>query len=263
MGIRYYNFATQSALFARLSATAYLEGLRAKVVFSGMGFKSTYFECKGSQAYIVEDRNDLVVVCRGTEVKEWSDIKADASIDLVLPSVGEGQVHRGFKWYTDLLWKPIEQHLQQTREKTIWFTGHSLGAAMSTLMAQRCALSAELFTPEALFTYGSPRVGNRKFINHLNQHLTHHRWVNDGDMVTKVPMAPFYYHCGTLHHIDSAGRVTVAADRDLTLKKLVALGRTLSKGIVRKVVGDLKDHSSDHYVTHLAAWANENQGTTP
>lgn len=263
MGIRHYNFASQSALFARLSATAYLNAEQATTIFTGMGFSSTFYATKGSQAYVVEDADDIVVVCRGTEVKEWSDIKADASIDLVDPLIGEGQVHRGFKWYTDLLWPDIRSHVWRGRGKSLWLTGHSLGAAMATLMAHRCAVSPDLTLPAAVFTYGSPRVGNRAFINHFNRHLTHHRWVNDGDLVTKVPVSPWYYHSGTLHHIDSAGKVTVSADRSLTPTKVLALLKTVSKGLIRKVMGDMQDHSSAHYVEHLGAWAVTAQEVKP
>lgn len=263
MGIRHYNFASQSALFARLSATAYLDAEEATTIFTGMGFSSTFYATKGSQAYVVEDADDVVVVCRGTEVKEWSDIKADASIDLVEPLVGEGQVHRGFKWYTDLVWPDIYMHILQSHGKSLWLTGHSLGAAMATLLAQRCAVTPDMILPSAVFTYGSPRVGNREFINHFNRHITHHRWVNDGDLVTKVPISPWYYHSGTMHHIDSAGKVTVAVDRSFSLMKVLAIAKTVSKGLVRKVMGDLKDHSSANYVQHLGAWAVTAQEVKP
>ncbi len=164
---------------------------------------------------VIESKDDVVVVCRGTEVKEWNDIRADLSIALTPSRTGIGKVHRGFRTYTDKIWEPIKSHISPIKNKDIWFTGHSLGAAMATLMARRCVLDISMRVP-TLFTYGSPRVGNRAYINEFNSQITHHRWVNDGDIVTKVPFVPFYYHCGTMHHIGSDGKVAVEFDRKIS-----------------------------------------------
>jgi triacylglycerol lipase len=123
------------------------------------------------------------------------------TIALVPSRSGVGKVHRGFHKYVDKLWEPIEAHIKKGRaaKKNLWITGHSLGGAMATLIARRCAVNDDLRTPEALFTYGSPRVGNKTYIKSFDNLIVHHRWVNDGDIVTKVPFPPFYYHCGTKH----------------------------------------------------------------
>jgi triacylglycerol lipase len=136
--------------------------------------------------------------------------------------------------------------------KALWLTGHSLGAAMATIMAYRFASYDLGPTPSGLFTYGSPRVGNRKFINYFNTlPFEHHRWVNDGDIVTKIPLVPFFYHCGTMHHINSKGEVTLNYER--TFNPLKLLGLTSPRGILNTIMGDAKDHSSDNYRIFLTA----------
>ena len=45
------------------------------------------------------------------------------------------------------------------KTKKVYTTGHSLGAAAATVAASRLGTFAR-----GCFTYGSPRVGNRKFI---------------------------------------------------------------------------------------------------
>jgi triacylglycerol lipase len=247
------SFAEQSALFAKLSNLAYQRQKEAHRLFNKAGFTySTYYGNAGSNAYVLENSTDVVIVCRGTEAKEWNDIKADLSIALVPSRAGVGKVHRGFRTYTDKIWEPIKSHVANIKNKDLWITGHSLGAAMATLMARRCILDINMKVP-TLFTYGSPRVGNRSYINEFNNQITHHRWVNDGDIVTKVPFAPFYYHCGTMHHIGSDGKVTVEYDRKISWTRILSL--LLPYGIFKLLMGDAKDHSSAVYTEKLTFWS--------
>jgi triacylglycerol lipase len=251
--IKNLSFAEQSALFARFSNLAYEKPDHATKLFKKAGFDDVvYYGNKGSNAYVIESENDIVVVCRGTEVTEWNDIKADLSIALTPSRTGIGRVHRGFRTYTDKIWEPIKVHMSSIKNKNIWFTGHSLGAAMATLMARRCVLDISMNVP-TLFTYGSPRVGNRDYIDEFNGYITHHRWVNDGDIVTKVPFAPLYYHCGTMHHISKSGKVTVEYDRKISWTRVLSL--FLPHGIFKLISGDTKDHSSVEYSEKLLFWS--------
>jgi triacylglycerol lipase len=253
--IKNKNFSEQSALFARFSNLAYQPPEKARKLFDKLGYVSIYYGNDGSNAYVIEDDTDIIVVCRGTEVNEWSDVKADLSINLVPSRTGIGQVHRGFRTYTDKIWEPIKAHISSVQTKSLWLTGHSLGAAMATLMARRCVLQPELPTPTALFTFGSPRVGDRKYINEFNTHLTHHRWVNNGDIVTKVPFSPWYYHCGTRHHIGQSGLITKNIENKTKIMNIVKLCLSFGTGALKIVTGDAKDHSSDLYVQHLSFWS--------
>jgi triacylglycerol lipase len=247
-------FLDQSALFARMSNLSYREPKEANKHFKHMGYKSTYLGNKGSDAFIVEDANDLIVVCRGTETRQWSDIKADLTIALVPSRSGVGKVHRGFHKYVDKLWEPIEAHIKKGRaaKKNLWITGHSLGGAMATLIARRCAVNDELRTPEALFTYGSPRVGNKAYIKSFDNLIVHHRWVNDGDIVTKVPFPPFYYHCGTKH--------LVSENEKSIILTLIGFVFGWWKGILNILIKNTKDHSSELYVQKLFIRALDNIG---
>jgi len=178
--IKDMTFAEQSALFAKLSNQAYQDPNIAPKLFKKLGFTDTVYHAhKGSNVYITQNDTDVVVVCRGTEVKEWNDVRADLSINLYPSRSGVGKVHRGFRTYTDYVWEMVREDLSKIQNKTLWLTGHSLGAAMATLIARRCVLQGDISNPTALFTYGSPRVGNRAYINEFNTKLTHHRWFND------------------------------------------------------------------------------------
>jgi len=244
------NLTEQSAFFAKASNFCYSNAEFMKTKYEDYDVK--YYGHKGADAYVLEDEEDVIVVCRGTEVKQISDVKADLSISKTKTLVGK--LHIGFNHYVDKIWTNILVRGvdAKKKDKSLWLTGHSLGAAMATIMAYRFANYDLSATPAGLFTYGSPRVGDRKFVNYFNQlPFEHHRWVNDGDIVTKIPFAPFFYHCGTMHHINSSGMPTLNYERTFNPMKL--LGLTSPKGIINMIMADAKDHSSDKYRIYLTA----------
>jgi len=240
----------KSALFAKMSNYCYSNSEFMRTKYEEYDVK--YYGNKGADAYVLEDDTDVIVVCRGTEVKQIADVKADLSISRT--SAIQGKIHIGFNHYVDKIWSGILTRGMDAKKnnKALWLTGHSLGAAMATIMAYRFATYDIGPTPAGLFTYGSPRVGNRKFINFFNTlPFEHHRWVNDGDIVTKIPFVPFFYHCGKMHKIDVNG--VIHFDYERTFNPMKLLGLTSPRGILNTIMGDAKDHSSDLYKMHLSA----------
>ncbi|MEM9610773.1 MAG: lipase family protein, partial [Actinomycetota bacterium] len=204
----------------------------------------------GAQAYLFVTDTDRVVACRGTEPREWNDIKADAN---ALHDLAEtvGRVHRGFKQEVDDLWPCIDERLPDDG-KDLWFTGHSLGGAMATICAGRCTLSTSNVSPVEVHSYGSPRVGTRKYVKHAE--VRHLRWVNNNDIVTKAPPALFgYRHTGILRYLD--------ADGDLRRLDDAARRRDQWQGFVRGLKRRSLDHFADHaivaYVDHIARAVEE------
>ncbi len=247
--IHTFSLLEQSAFFAKASNLCYSNIDVMKKNFEQ--YDVTYYGYKGADAYVLEDEYDIVVVCRGTEVKQVSDVKADLSISRT--TTPHGKLHIGFNHYVDKIWADIFTHVVTAKKnnKLLWITGHSLGAAMATIMSYRFTIHKETPTPVALFTYGSPRVGNRKFVNFFNTlSFEHHRWVNDGDIVTKIPFAPWFYHNGTMHHIDAEGYVTTNYEKASLGHRLMTVIK--SRGLVRMLWGDAQDHSSELYRNYLS-----------
>lgn len=247
----------QSLLFAELSQIAYMPAEQARACAWRIGFpESTYFDRDGAQAYQFRNEDDCVLVCRGTEPNEWNDVKADANAVAVLAET-VGRVHRGFKQEVDDLWPVLEVALTDNR-LPVWFAGHSLGAAMATICAVRCKMSPIPSYPAALFTYGSPRVGDRAYVNHCP--LVHFRWVNNNDVVTRVPPTWMgYRHGGREIYLDSTGRVRVVEGWRRTLDRL----RGFVCGLGRLKIDHFSDHSIERYIDHIHAAVQNQQQPAP
>ena len=232
------SFLRRALLFAELAMIAYNDEAEAKVAASIAGFDDvTYYDRDGSQAYRFRNEYDCVIACRGTEPNEWNDIKADANAGSVLAET-VGRVHRGFKQEVDDLWPMVETALLDNKH-SLYFCGHSLGGAMATISAGRCFLSHIPSNPVELFTYGSPRVGDKRYINYVN--LDHYRFVNNNDIVTRVPPTFFgYRHCGSEVYFDRNGRI----------RKLGVVSKRRDKwqGFLRSLRRWKIDHFSDHSI---------------
>jgi len=82
--------------------------------------------------------------------------------------------------------------------------GHSLGGALATLAAMDIKLNVP-GKSVSCYTFGSPKVGDSAFAGAYNKLVPDtHRFVNDTDLVPKIP--PFgYEHVGDLHHLGPSG----------------------------------------------------------
>lgn len=203
-----------------------------------------FFNSDGSQAYMFVTKHDTVLVFRGTEPTEWNDIRADANA-LTALSETVGRVHRGFKTEADDIWPYIEKELK-SNELPLWFCGHSLGGAMAKICAGRCLVSAIRSEPEELYTFGSPRVGNKEYVRSVD--LTHYRWVNNNDIVTRVPPVLLgYRHSGHELYINNVGIVQEVSGWRRVKDRLAGfLG-----GLVRFRIDQLSDHSTVDYIDHI------------
>lgn len=240
----------RSLLFAEISMLAYLHDDEARPVFADLGFTDIrYLERDGAQAYELGNDVDLVVACRGTEPNEWNDVRADAN---ALTDLAEtvGRVHRGFKREVDDIWPALEQTLADD-DRTLWFCGHSLGGAMATIIAGRCRLSTIAATPREVVTFGSPRVGTRRYVQHAR--LRHVRWVNNNDIVARVPPTWLRYrHTGTRMYLDRTGAVKRLTRRQRTRDRWSGFWQ----GLKRRRFDHFSDHAISAYVAHLARAAD-------
>jgi|TARA_B110000503_G_scaffold135423_1_gene216018 triacylglycerol lipase len=243
------NFNERSLMFARLAELVYSDDVKeVKKEAKKLGFTTVeFYNNGGAQAYRLQNKTDMVIACRGTQPSEFNDIKADLR---AAPVIAEtvGRVHVGFKTEVDELWPMIKEDLldKNNASKMVWFCGHSLGAGMATIMASRCEDDDRMPNIEELYTYGSPRVGWRKYVKSLS--CKHHRWVNNNDVVTQVPLAIMgYTHHGQEHYMNAYGDV-----RKLTgWQRVKDRWRGMWIGIKTGSIDNFSDHSMTNYIANL------------
>ena len=230
------------------------------------GFKEVeYFDGKTTQCYVASNNDFAIVAFRGSETRLR---EGDSSVGYIVadwmanfnfapePWEQGGNVHRGFKSALDEVWDGLENHISNLQEnnRKIWMTGHSLGAALATLAADRYG------NIQGLYTYGSPRVGDQDFKEDFN--VNTYRFVNNNDIVTKVPPASMYLHVGELKYIDSDGTVHDNTNRwerwsdeiQGQFKNVFnAIGQT-RRGFTEVLLEPIVDHVPTRYAIHI--WNN-------
>ena len=237
----------RALLFAELSQIAYFGKKEATSFARKFGFTTVeFYNVRGAEAYRFMNKRDMVFACRGTEPTQYNDIKADAN---TWPVVSEtvGRVHSGFKGEVDKLWNLIKEDIiREQSTRSIWLCGHSLGGAMSTIVASRCRGDAELNDPKELHTFGSPRVGWRNYVNHFP--FTHYRWVNNADIVTRVPFLIFgYVHHGECKYFNHYGNL-----RNLHgWQRFKDKWRGIIRGLFKGRIDSFSDHNIGDYIKHI------------
>jgi len=142
--------------------------------------------------FILESPQEIIIAFRGTiSTTDWlSDIIASQKKFKYIKE--DCLTHRGF---TDIYASARDGIISAlaglSADKTLYVTGHSLGAALATLCAIDMAANTAHTSPN-LFTYGSPRVGDPAFVKAFTKYVPHSfRIANPLDIVTHAP--PYIY----------------------------------------------------------------------
>jgi hypothetical protein len=169
--------------------------------------------CTGAAALYVQMRDHGVLAFRGTEPTSWADLSTDGASQKSVWR-GPGLVHIGFMdQYDSLVFSScpdtdvelnyfIDQlHGPGGSAGPLYVTGHSLGGALATLFVadaqvatcgqeDRCR-EAPPVNIAALYTFGSPKVGDEAFAGEVAWRAAGHtpiyRVVHRKDLVTGVP----------------------------------------------------------------------------
>jgi len=168
-------------------------GLVERQFFSGSTVQGALVAtiAAGQEAY-------AVLVFRGTHgrLANWM-----VNLNMAMsPWPSGGNVHRGFKTALMEIWAEIERALDAV-DRPLYYTGHSLGGALATL-------AASLRPPQAVYTFGAPRIGDAAFAQSLVA-LQVYNVVNPQDIVTALPPSwPWsrFIHAGSIVHNIEASR---------------------------------------------------------
>lgn len=228
--------------FARRAQKAYASEAEIALSLAKAGGEMLRFEDTGScEFFAARFPGFHVLSFRGTETDKLEDVITDLKMrrERTSDCPVSGSVHRGF---LDAFLKA-----RGSVEETIasfcgsyYITGHSLGGASAVL--------AGAFTtknrPEAVFTFGCPRIGNAEFAEFAadNNHI---RVVNAADAVPRLP--PYFlgyrHDCDPLY-LKSDGRLIDGAG---LWSRLIDFGLDMRASARQPV----KRHSMENYISQL------------
>ncbi len=183
--------------------------------FSGGKFEldgRAFSEGSTQVAFLRHSKLPLVIIAfRGTEPTKWADVVTDLKAWKTPLADGWGSVHSGFKTAFESIGAVMRTKLDEYKDQKvqIWVTGHSLGGGLATLMGAeilRREEAGEGFDLRGVYTFGSPRVGNRAFRDKLVAVAAKHgaqlvRFRNGDDLVTAVPRMTDFEHVGRVAHL--------------------------------------------------------------
>ncbi|PHY18384.1 lipase family protein [Caulobacter sp. BP25] len=197
-GVAYDNFEDQTG--------AALDLMRVRLRSGGFELVEVYDTPIGSQAYLATSDQMTVLVFRGTEDrKDWA-VNLEAGLTPLNTSVDAVRVHTGFLEAFQKIEPAIRRDLADPKkvpaDKGLYITGHSLGGAL----AQIASAAFERDTLAACYTFGSPRVGQKRFDTEVK--CPHYRLVNEKDVVASVP-PPWlgFSHGGDVRYLSKAGEL--------------------------------------------------------
>lgn len=237
-------------VYCRSTSTLAFDQEKIGVVLKGVGFTNyQFFETGSTHCFLAQGvKGPGVIAFRGTDVNDPTDLGDDADL-LLSPWKQGGRVHQGFANAFNEVRLGVENALRRITGRVL-FTGHSLGAAMATLLAS-------VRKPDCLYTFGSPKVGDVDFIASLNA-VPNQRYVDCCDLVARMPPDVFgFAHLGNAHYIGSNRRVTFNPDArmvdvdQITAREKYLIEYAWKDGNV--AVRDLADHAPINYVLPLSA----------
>ncbi|XP_047316511.1 triacylglycerol lipase OBL1-like [Impatiens glandulifera] len=211
-----------------------------KMKMVGVGAQAFWNDYHGkntTHAFMMEDRDRVIVAFRGTQVFDPDTWEMDVDISW-FKFKGAGITHMGFMralglvetedgikgWPTTLqdetnprAYYAIRDSLKillVNNNKKFIVTGHSLGGALAVLFTAVLGFHAEnelLDRLESVYTFGQPRVGNEKFGMFMekitmrdDQTSKYIRFVYGSDIVPRLPPWGYSYkHFGTCVYFNS------------------------------------------------------------
>ncbi len=217
--------------FSECSFLSYAHPGFARMACRLAGFENfKYFYNDFINCMIVWNEECILVTFRGSELNNISAFHNFCSnLDTKLISFDKGgRVHQGFFKAFKKVWEKsggvkifLDHLLEENSKRNLWFTGHSLGGALAGLAFSIYPSSF------GLYTFGSPRFGDKEFIT-LSSNKPVWRIVNYDDPIPllppDLPKINFNFkHLGKLIYLTDDGQVIINKEEfDLTRQTWIA-----------------------------------------
>ncbi len=162
----------------------------------------TTFDVGNTQGFWAEAGEIAMLAFRGTSNPgQWiRDLR-------ILPALHPwGLIHRGFKTGVRVVAAEMKAFAEVARtKKHVWITGHSLGGALAVVAAADFKIATGM-SPR-ICTYGQPRVGYWNFADRFDIELSGglQHFINQSDVVARVPPGLLFKHCGIPKRIVKPG----------------------------------------------------------
>lgn len=189
-------------------------GFDAVDVVYGIDFKGLFGQERVPYGIIARCSSTGQVYCalRGTDsFQEW----LEDGWAIPEPWPFAGHTHKGFTDVYQTLTVGSVKLSDYLADKNAIVTGHSLGAALATLLAASLGKLCQLCV-----TFEGPRVGDLGFCEWMDERLTSFfRYVIIGDIVPHAPPENLgYFHAGTEIELDPAGILPLTLDPKVYLE---------------------------------------------
>lgn len=203
-----------------------------------------------TRGIILRNENDVILSFRGTA--SFKNVLTDIKIfKIIYPKrilwLWKYKSHKGFAEayiaIRDELKKALRENIKKDDEVLI--TGHSLGGALATIAALDFKRSLKFKNELAVYTFGSPKIGNNNFVKVYNKKVKNSfRIVNDEDIVPQAPPGRFD-HVDTYVLIDEGKKLIINPGFFEKLeKRFEGTGGVLTGK-------SLKAHSSEGYLEFM------------
>lgn len=188
-------------LLAKFSAYVYRDDIRVNDVFESFVIRCIIDDENGTYAILAENDTDTIIAVRGTEFDEWNDIKTNVDFRPMKLTIDSREIrlHRGYYESAIVL---NAFHSKLDMEKPVWFTGHSLGGAVSTIAAMLLQARRKQFALKhdvTLVTFGTPKTHDKGLDGYARElRLRSFRYINIGDFIPEYWFF-LHHHCPGLY----------------------------------------------------------------
>ena len=139
--------------------------------------------------YIAKNGTDVFIIFRGTlTATEWINNLNTKLCNYFIKNYGS--VHEGFLNSYINMREDITDTLKSiSGYENIYIAGHSLGGAFATLAMPDLEINEKRHVA-AIYTYGSPRIGDSIFVQNFNKSYGKYsfRIANTSDFITSIPL---------------------------------------------------------------------------
>jgi hypothetical protein len=155
-----------------------------------------------THAVLATAKDAMIIAFAGTDPLDLLNWISDFYLGRV-----DADVHQGFEDAADAVWPDVSAAIERCMNdgRALFIAGHSLGAAIALVIADRAHHKKALEHAE-VYVFGSPRVGRDDFVSRYNAVFgsTTYRFVHGRDIVPTVPPSELgFHHVGRLLECDS------------------------------------------------------------